>query len=114
MTVCSLIIVFKGLSRPAPALKSGGTEMQDFIEKVFPARHIFFVAVLVAYMFLLEPLGFIASSFLYLIVTSLLLGEKRYGHMIAVNVMTLAVLYLVFQTAFSVVLPEGFVERMFR
>ena len=45
---------------------------------------------------------------------SRVLGERRYARMIVVNALMLAVVYLVFQTAFSVVLPEGFVERMFR
>ena len=64
--------------------------MRGFFEKVFPARHAVFVAVLIAYMALLEPLGFIASSFLYLAAASLVLGERRYGDMIVVNVILLA------------------------
>lgn len=114
MCVSSLTIVFRELAKPAPELPSGKTLAQAFYEKVFPARHMIFVLVLVAYMFLLEPLGFIASSFLYLMAASLVLGEKRYVPMIVANVISLAAVYLVFQTAFSVVLPEGFVERMFR
>ncbi|MDR1934222.1 MAG: tripartite tricarboxylate transporter TctB family protein [Candidatus Accumulibacter sp.] len=114
MSVSALLIIFRELSKPAPELRSGKTLARSFYEVVFPARHIIFVAVLVAYMFLLQPLGFIASSFLYLVAASLVLGEKRYLHMLAVNVLSLAAVYLVFQTAFSVVLPEGFVERMFR
>ena len=46
--------------------------------------------------------------------TSLVLGERRYVHMIVANVLSLAVVFLVFRTAFSVVLPEGFLERMIR
>ena len=45
---------------------------------------------------------------------SLVLGERRYVHMIVSNLLSLAVVYLIFQTAFSVVLPTGFVERMFQ
>lgn len=114
MSLSSLVIIFRELSKPAPELRLGKTLAQSFFEKVFPARHIIFVFVLIAYMFLLEPLGFITSSFLYLVATSLVLGERRYVHMIVANVLSLAVVYLVFQTAFSVVLPEGFLERMFR
>jgi putative tricarboxylic transport membrane protein len=114
MCVSSLVIIFRELAKPAPELKSGRTLARSFFEIVFPARHIVFVFVLIAYMFLLEPLGFIASSFLYLVAASLVLGERRYAHMIVVNVLSLAAVYLVFQTAFSVVLPEGLVEGMFR
>jgi hypothetical protein len=114
MCLCSLVIVFKELAKPSPELQPGRTLAQGFYRIVFPARHMIFVLVLIGYMALLEPLGFIASSFLYLVAASRVLGEKRYARMIVVNVISLAVVYLVFQTAFSVVLPEGFVERMFR
>lgn len=114
MCVSALMVIFRELAKPPPELEPGGTSARSFFEKVFPARHAVFVAVLIAYMALLEPLGFIASSFLYLAAASLVLGERRYAHMIVVNVIMLAAVYLVFRTAFSVVLPEGFVERMFR
>jgi putative tricarboxylic transport membrane protein len=114
MCVSSLVIVFRELSKLAPEPKPGRTLAQDFFETVFPVRHMIFIFVLVAYMFLLERWGFIASSFLYLVAASLVLGERRYVHMIIANVLSLAAVYLVFRTAFSVVLPEGFVERIFR
>ena len=114
MCVSSLVIIFRELKKPVPELKLGKTLAQSFFEKVFPARHMIFIFVLIAYMFLLEPLGFITASFLYLVAASLVLGERRYVHMIVSNVVSLAVVYLVFQTAFSVVLPEGLLERMFR
>jgi hypothetical protein len=114
MCLSSLVIIFRELSKPAPELPPGETLARRFFQVVLPARHVIFVFVLVAYMCLLEPLGFLASSFLYLTAASRVLGERRYARMIAVNALMLAVVYLVFQTAFSVVLPEGFVERIFR
>jgi putative tricarboxylic transport membrane protein len=114
MSLSSLVVVFRELAKPAPELPPGETVTRRFFQVVLPARHMVFVAVLIAYMCLLEPLGFIVSSFLYLSAASLVLGERRYARMIAVNALSLAAVYLVFQTAFSVVLPEGFVERMFR
>jgi putative tricarboxylic transport membrane protein len=114
MSLSSLVIVFRELAKPAPELPPGETLAQRFYKIVFPARHVIFIVVLIAYMALLEPLGFIASSFLYLVVGSLVLGERRYARMIVSNALMLAAVYLVFQTAFSVMLPEGFVERIFR
>ncbi len=114
MTLCALSFLFRELAKPAPQAEHGENLLQGFFEKVFPMRHFVFILILVAYMLLLEPLGFIASSFFYLVASSLALGERRYVHMIVSNVLSLAVVYLVFQTAFSVVLPAGFVERMFQ
>lgn len=114
MTAASIVILFRELAKPAPQLRAGESLTRGFFEQVFPLRHCIFIAVLVAYMFLLEPLGFIADSYLYLIGTSLVLGERRYIKMIFVNALSLAVVYLVFQTAFSVVLPTGPLERLFQ
>ena len=77
MSLSSLVIIFRELSKPGSGIETGqdaGAEL--FRERFFPARHIIFVFVLIAYMFLLEPLGFITSSFLYLVATSLVLGER--------------------------------------
>ena len=114
MCASSLVFIFRTFPKPAPKLEDGRTLRQSFFEKVFPARHVVFIVVLIAYMALLEPLGFVTSSFLYLVASSLVLGERRYVRMIAVNALSLAVVYLVFQTAFSVLLPSGPLERLFQ
>jgi putative tricarboxylic transport membrane protein len=114
MCATSVAIIFRELGKPSPKLAEGEGLLHGFFVQVFPMRHFVFVAVLVAYMLLLEPLGFITSSYLYLVGASLVLGERRYVYMIFVNALSLAAVYLVFQTAFSVVLPTGFVERLFQ
>lgn len=114
MALSSLTIVFRELSKRAPDLGASGSLAEAFRHAIFPVRHIVFIGVLVAYMFLLERLGFIGSSFLYLIAASLVLGERHYVRMLVSHALSLAVVYLIFQTAFSVVLPAGFVERAFQ
>ncbi len=114
MTVAAIVILFRELAKPAPQLTRGESLTRGFFAQVFPLRHIVFIAVLIAYMFLLDPLGFITDSYLYLIASSLVLGERRVVRLIVVNALSLAAVYLVFQTAFSVVLPTGPVEALFR
>jgi len=114
MTVAAIVILFRELAKPAPQLTGGESLTRGFFAQVFPLRHIVFIAVLIAYMFLLDPLGFITDSYLYLIASSLVLGERRVVRLIVVNALSLAAVYLVFQTAFSVVLPTGPVEALFR
>ena len=113
--VASAIVFIRGTLRKPPVETSPESPAsRQFYEQIFPLRHMLFTAVIVAYMLLLEPLGFITSSFLYLMASSLVLGERRYVHMTILNVLSLATVYLVFQTAFSVVLPTGPVERLFQ
>lgn len=114
LSASALMIVLRTLHKPAVATSAERPVTRQFYEKIFPLRHFLFTAVIVLYMVLLEPLGFIASSFLYLTGASVVLGERRYLRMTVINALSLAVVYLVFQTAFSVVLPTGPVERFFQ
>ena len=114
MCVSALIILKDTLRKSPVQTDSENTLFRQFYKVILPFRHFLFTVVIVLYMFLLEPLGFITDSFLYLTVSSIVLGEKRYGRLLLINILALATVYLVFQTAFSVVLPEGPVERLFR
>ena len=114
LSASALMILLGTLRKPAVHGTPGNSLARQFYAKVLPLRHLLFTAVIVLYMLLLEPLGFVASSFLYLTGASLVLGERRYVHMIVANALSLVVVYLVFQTAFSVVLPIGPVERLFQ
>jgi putative tricarboxylic transport membrane protein len=58
-------------------------------------------------MLTLEWLGFVVSSYLFLAVTMRLLGSTRWRTNLLVSALVLGAVYLVFQTAFSVVLPAG-------
>ncbi len=113
MSVSALSILISTLRKP-PLPASDRSAARQFYEKIFPMRHIVFAGIIILYMLLLEPLGFITCSFLYLTASSVVLGEQRYLRMIVVNMLSLAAVYLVFQTAFSVVLPEGPLERLFQ
>ena len=114
LTASALLIV-RGTLKKRPAHSEPGEALwHHFYAKVFPARHVVFTAVIVGYMLSLEVIGFLAASFLYLTLSSAALGERRWLRLIVLNVLILAAVYLVFQTVFSVVLPEGFVERIFK
>ncbi len=114
MSVSAIVILWDVLRKPSLRADSDNSLFGLFYQIIFPFRHLLFTVVIVLYMVLLEPLGFIISSFLYLTISSLVLGEKRYMRLLLINLLALAAVYLVFQTAFSVVLPEGPFERLLR
>ena len=114
LALAALRILFSTLKRPAVHSQPGDPIWHRFYAAIFPLRHILFTGVIILYMLTLESLGFLLSSFIYLTLSSLVLGERRYVRMVLVNVLTLAGVYLVFQTAFSVVLPVGPIERIFQ
>lgn len=63
--------------------------------------------ILVAASFLLEPLGFIPTSFLVLFFYGMLLGDKNYVRLLIASVLITLVLYIVFSGLLSVNLPRG-------
>ncbi len=80
---------------------------REFVRRVLPLPVVLFTALIVGYILTLEPLGFILSSFLFLAAAMFALGSRRILYTIVVSALSLAAIYLIFQTAFSVVLPEG-------
>ena len=77
------------------------------MRRVAPKVILLAAVVIAVYMALMEQLGFLVSSYLFLVVAMQVLGSKRIGLNLVVSALVLAAIYAVFQTAFSVILPEG-------
>jgi len=65
-----------------------------------------FIALLIAFILLFEPLGFIVSTLLFLFLLMLLLGLKWWKSLLYSGVYTI-VIYLLFAKLFTVGLPAG-------
>ncbi|MEF9895468.1 MAG: tripartite tricarboxylate transporter TctB family protein, partial [Clostridia bacterium] len=57
--------------------------------------------------FVLEPLGFMVTCFLFLISYGLLLGERKYLRLVLFALLITLVLYICFGVLLSVNLPRG-------
>lgn len=91
---------------PLPGAE-GESAWRQFVRQLTPGMLVQFVLAIAAYMFLLERLGFVISSYLFLVVSMRLLGSRKWVLNIWVSALSLALVYLVFKTIFSVVLPAG-------
>ena len=90
--VCALFIIFGG--------RAPGDERKPIVAEGLnwanTAQAISLLGFMVAYALLLRPLGFIAATSLFLIGSSLLLGERRVITLVAISVFAaFAVWYLV-------------------
>ncbi len=79
----------------------------QFVRKIAPPTLVLFTLLIVAYMLLLEVLGFVIASYLFLLLSMQVLGSKRLVLNVLVSALVLACIFVIFQTAFSVVLPAG-------
>lgn len=107
MSVSALAFVRNTLRMAAPEVPAGRTLAGEFAHRVTPLPIVLFTGLIVAYMLSLEWLGFVPSSFVFLVASMFALGSRRIVFTLAVSALSLAAIYVVFQTAFSVVLPEG-------
>jgi len=111
--VCAAAMLITGLmslaktARAKLALEGGETLLQQFARRLAPPQLVLFAVLITIYMLLLERLGFLVSSYLFLATSMQLLGSRRTLLNLLVSAVTLAAIYVVFQTAFSVVLPSG-------
>jgi putative tricarboxylic transport membrane protein len=82
-----------------------------FVRRVAPPAVVVLTLLIVAYMLTLEPLGFLLSSFLFLFLSMLYLERRNPFLLAAISALSLGIIYLIFRTAFSVVLPQGWLFR---
>ncbi len=107
MLISALLALRQSLRRQPTPRQSGETLAGQFVREVTPMQLISFTATLAVYMYLLDLLGFLLASYLFLNVSMSLLGSRRWGLNLLVSALSLAGIYLIFQLAFSVVLPKG-------
>jgi putative tricarboxylic transport membrane protein len=74
-------------------------------------RRVSGVAVLTfGYGFVLERIGFIATTFLFLVLFGLVLGERRWIRLILFAIVVPIAVYMIFDTALNVPLPRAWFQ----
>lgn len=107
LVVTGLLVLRDTLRARLAPDPSGRSPAQRFALELTPAVVLSFTLAIAVYMGLLSRLGFIASSYLFLVAGMRLLGSRRWGLNLLVSALALGVIHLVFRTVFSVVLPTG-------
>lgn len=77
------------------------------IPAFFKSKLFLGIAIVVIASFLLEPLGFMLTCFLFLVAYAVLLGEKKYLRLVLVALIVTVFLYVVFGVLLAVNLPRG-------
>jgi putative tricarboxylic transport membrane protein len=101
-----LAIAGAARAEPVPP-HSGESLLQSFVRRITPPVFLWFALAVVAFMLLMPRLGFVLSAYVFLLISMRLLGSQRWLFNLWLSAVTLAVVYLIFQTVFSVILPNG-------
>ena len=78
-----------------------------FTDLITPKLLIFFVSITLAYILIINQLGFLVSSILFLFFSILALYRQGPLLAILISVNALAVIYVIFRVIFKVILPEA-------
>ncbi len=111
--VCAATMLATGLismrktARAKLNLESGETLVQQFVRKVTPLQLVAFSVLIALYMVGMEYIGFLLASYIFLSTSMYLLGSRRVLLNLLISAVVLVAIFIVFRTAFSVVLPAG-------
>ncbi len=105
--VVTAVLVLRQTLRAKLDRSAGESLAQQFVRQISPAVFVGFTLAVVAFMLLLPRLGFVVSAYVFLVMAMRLLGSQRWWFNLLLSAVVLALIYLVFQTVFSVVLPKG-------
>ena len=106
MLITALISTVK-TARAKLNLENGESWAQQFVRKVTPLQLVAFTVLIFLYMLGMEYIGFLLASYIFLAASMYLLGSRRVGLNLVISLVVLAAIFIVFRSAFSVVLPAG-------
>ncbi|MBT9385673.1 tripartite tricarboxylate transporter TctB family protein [Pseudooceanicola sp. CBS1P-1] len=92
-------------------LRKPRAEDETMLQDIVPPLVIVLALFLVAYGVLLEPLGFLPTSLLFLLASIKILSKRSWGFTITVSVGSLLGIYLVFRIVFTVLMPTGIIPE---
>lgn len=105
MAACAAFLLLRRVVAGAPERVVPVDTLRRLVATVLPARVVGTALLLLLYMLALEPLGFVVSSLLFLVLSMLLLGWRRPVPLLLAAGGTVAAIRLVFATLFEVQLP---------
>ena len=108
LEICLLINIIKIIRKNKGKENFTLAAFAKSIPEFFKSRLFIGIVILTVASFILEPLGFIITSFLVLLAYGWLLGARKYGQLVIASVVITFILYIVFSGMLSVNLPRGF------
>lgn len=88
--------------------KEGETFKIEFnIKGIFKSKLLIAVVFLLVYAYSLDYIGFIPASLLLFLSYSRLLGQKSIKVLVASSIISIAVLYIIFNSMLGIMLPRG-------
>lgn len=106
--VCYLAAQYRGAIRKDAAPAAGG--IAAWLKHAENRKLLGLLAGIAGYILLMEILGFIISTILYMVITMRFLGVKNWGAIVTITAVTVGALYWVFNIWLYIDLPVGMLD----
>lgn len=83
----------------------------SFARHILPVRILVIGLLLIAYAFALQPVGFLPTSAVFLVLAIKYLSKRSWSFAIGVSLFSLVLIYLIFRIVFTVLMPAGIVPE---
>ena len=103
----AVVLMLLGVAQTAMALSAGVQAPKFDVEKKAASLFIAAVVVTAVYVALLPTIGFILLTPILMVIMMYLFGERHFGKMAVIAVITTVVVWLLFTEVFMIFLPEG-------
>jgi putative tricarboxylic transport membrane protein len=106
MVVTACIVIIKDVRRQRPEHL-----VESFFRHVLPPLVAIMMAMILIYAVVLESLGFIPTTLVFLLLTIHLLHRRSVVFTVVISLAALIMVYIVFRLVFQIILPEGVVPE---
>ena len=96
------------------AMKGRASELEKRLGGADLWRVIGAAVLTFGYLFVVERIGFLGTTLLYMLLFALVLGERRWPRLVLFATLVPLVVYVLFSTALHVPLPRGWIENTLR
>ncbi|MFV0492411.1 MAG: tripartite tricarboxylate transporter TctB family protein [Pseudorhodobacter sp.] len=93
------------------ALQRSGKTNERLIRDILPLAVMAIIGLIAAYAVALQPIGFLPTSFVFLVIAIKMLSRRSLGWAALMSFISVAVIYLIFRLVFSVLMPAGVVPE---
>jgi putative tricarboxylic transport membrane protein len=106
MVGAMVVVLIKLARKPRPA-----NAFMRLKTEILPRTVVVFSVIILAYSLVLETVGFIIASFVFLLVSIWFLEGGRFKRALLFSILSILGVYFVFRLVFQVVLPEGLIPE---
>ncbi len=105
MVIAMVFILFDSFKGKKMITGGFKNELRQAAKFVLPNVFLIYSLIVIVYMILIEPMHFLPSSFVFLLVSMIYLKGSNILKSLVISVISLGFIYLIFQYFFRVVLP---------